>query len=190
MIGNVTIAANVQQLQYILNARENIKVASYKSRNMQPPTHKVIVVDDCDFGINNAVIASLLLPDANATTALIEGDMERFSYFYSQKLMNDPEVKEYLIVVFTGLMEKGYDYTFFFDCDNNINMQPIADMLCSFLSNMLGLVMYSVEYINSDPNVLFYQSVREEYRMQISNAIIAYGYSDISDPQKYLFRQF
>ena len=188
MIGNISIATNFNELNFIIQTRLNTKVSSYMSNGMNGPKCKVIVVDDfCPSDDRDYVCASILLPDSKSMECLIDGNYAQFDYFYNMKLMNDPDIKEYLAVIITGLMERGYDYIFYFDFQNNTNMQPIAQSLINFLDRNLGLLFYNAACIQQNPQVLFYQSMRPEAMYANKKAIDSYGYSDKAPS---LFQQF
>lgn len=187
MIGNISVATNFNELNFIIQTRMNTKVAAYKSNGMNAPKCKVIVVDDFCPNESDYVCASILLPDSKSMECLIDGNYAQFDYFYRMKLLNDSDIKEYLVVIITGLMERAYDYVLYFDFQNNTNMQPIAQTLCSFLSDNLGLLFYDAACIQQNPQVLFYQSMKPEAMAANKSAIDAYGYSDRAPS---LFQQF
>ena len=191
MIGNISIATNFNELNFIIQTRENIKVRSYKSNGLDAPRYKVIVVDDYrpdDNDTDNTYMcASILLPDGNSMECLINNDYRKFEYFYNMKLMNDKDVKEYLVAIIAGLMERAYDYIFYFDFQNNTIMPPIARYLIDFLSINLGLLFYDAVSIQQNPLTLFYQSMKPEAMYANKKAIDAYGYSN---KKPSLFQQF
>jgi len=188
MIGNISIATNFNELNFIIQTRLNTKVRSYMSNGIEAPKCKVIVIDDyCPKDDDNYMCASLLLPDGKSMECLINDDYAQFEYFYNMKLMNDQDVKEYLVVIIAGLMERGYDFIFYFDFQNNTIMQPIAQYLINFLNMNLGLLFYDAACIQQNPQALFYQSMRPEAMYANKKAIDAYGYSN---KKPSLFQQF
>lgn len=187
MIGNISIATNFNELNFIIQTRINTKVKDYRSNGIKEPKCKVIVVDDLCPNDPDYVCASILLPDSKSMECLIEGDYMQFEYFYNMKLYNDPDIKEYLAVIITGLMERSYDYIIYFDFLNNSNMQPIANCLINFLDKNLGLIFYDAMCIQQNPQVLYNQSMKPESVMSNKMAIDAYGYSDRKPT---LFQQF
>ena len=79
MIGNISIATNFNELNFIIQTRLNTKVSSYMSNGMNAPKCKVIVVDDfCPNDDRDYVCASILLPDSKSMECLIDGNYAQY----------------------------------------------------------------------------------------------------------------
>lgn len=192
MIGNLTIAGSVQELSFILKTRINHRKQQYSRLGIDIPRCKVIVIDDWDitYDQDDYICASILLPDAKSMECIVAGNLDTFRMLYWNKLENDNDVKEYLIVLLAGLMEKGFDYVFYADTINNPNLIPIMIELTTFLNRKLGLNFYSSDVIMENPNVLDEQSVSPEFRIPNKLAIQQYGYQNPDSPIGNLFVQF
>lgn len=182
MIGNVMVAYDNNQLNYLVNERLKYKL-NYANQKKQMgvkyeiPKCKVLLVDDYNPEQEDYVPASILLPNGNTMSYLIAGDEVDFRYLYTQKLNMDSEVKDYLAVIVAGLMEYNIDYILYFDCASNIYMQEISNVLLSFLNNMLGIVVYNAMQFQQDNSVCIQQSMLPHYVANNKLAIDGMGYS-------------
>ncbi len=186
MIGNVIIIADMESLSKVINIRNSTKVQSYIKAGKKPPKCKVIMIDDYVPEDPDYICGSILLPPANSMYSLIEGDYAAFEYMYNEKLYKDAGVTEYMIIILTGLMERGFDYIIY--CDrSNMNMVPISNILFNFMHNKFGLNFIGDGDVMRDPRLLFNQAVAPEYYQRNKFLIDSYGYSD-REPS--LFAQF
>lgn len=192
MIGNLTVAGSIQELSFILETRITHKKQQCSKLGIDIPRCKVIVIDDWDitYDQDDYICASILLPDAKSMECIVAGNLATFRTLYWNKLENDNDVKEYLIVLLAGLMEKGFDYVFYTDTTNNANLIPIMIELTTFLNRKLGLKFYSSDDVLDNPYVLDEQSVSPEFRMPNKMAIQQYGYQNPDSPIGNLFVQF
>jgi len=190
MIGNITIANNTQELSAIIQTRLNTKVRDYRKNGMEAPKCKVIVVDDyCnEYNQDDYITAPILLPDSKSMECLVFGQMDQFEYLYRYKLMNDPDIKEYLIVLVAGLMEKQFDYIFYFDTANNTNLAPIESVLMNFLREAIGLTFRTAGEVIQNPQLLYEQSMLVEFYQSNLMAVSQWGYNVKSTNG--LFRNF
>lgn len=173
MIGNIAMVQNCTELTDFINLRNSFKVP-----NQYPPSKlKVIMVDDLNPNQQDYICGSILLPHAKAMEYLIDGDTYNFENEYLMKLNCDSDVKDYLTVLLAGLMEKSFDYVFFFDFINNYNMPDISKVLLNFLYNSLGLVVYPFDQIKANNSLLFNQSMIPEAFINNKNMVMSAGYS-------------
>lgn len=192
MIGNVSKAMTNEDLNSLISIRLGFKHSYAKKLkeigvDYKVPKCKIIVIDDIVISEDDYIGGSILLPDARTMDLLINGDYINFSNQYHQKLLNDENIKEYLIILLTGLMEKGFDYILYFNSMDFSLSQTISQSLCQFLENTIGLIIYPIEAIKNYPNLLLEQSINVNYIQQNKLAIDSYGYS-VKQPN--LFQQF
>lgn len=196
MIGNITIATNPMELNFIVQTRNTVKIPACRNNGIEEPKHKIIMVDDCKPNQDGFLCGSILLPGAEAMENLICENLANFSYFYDMKLKTDEEVIEYIAVIIAGVMEGPnrndgkpsvpYDFTLYFDCINNYNMPVIAQFLCEFLSKHFGLILYNAASIQANPALICSQSMMPEFMIRNKQFIADLGYSN--NPE--LFQRF
>jgi hypothetical protein len=121
---------------------------------------------------------------------LISGDMNSFHMLYWNKLENDQDVREYIICILAGLMEKGFDYLFYVDGLNNPNLVPIMKELMSYLNAKYGLDFFTVNDISYNPDLLNEISVDVRFRESNKAIIQQYGYQNPNSPVGNLFTTF
>ena len=108
MICNVSCAINFEQLNSLIEIRKRFKYEYTKNLNERTgqnfgiPKCKIIVVDDMIIKQDNYIGGSILLPDARAMYSLIEGDYYSFKADYQNKIYNDVNVREYLIILLSA----------------------------------------------------------------------------------------
>lgn len=186
MIGNVIVVGDMAGLNKVIDIRNNVKIQSYIKAGKKPPKCKVIMIDDYVPEDPDYICGSILLPPANSMYSLIEGDYAAFEYMYNEKLYKDDGVTEYMIVILTGLMERGFDYAIYSDL-TNMNMPYITNILFNFMHTKFGLNFIGCGDVMQNPNLLFNQAVAPEYYQRNKFLIDSYGYSD-REPS--LFAQF
>lgn len=148
MLGNICAAGSADELFALVNMRDEYMkryVASYAMRNIQvqPNKFKIVTISDTDpSSRNDTIIGSILLPSSRAMFLLMEGNYQGFVYEYYSKLDSSPEIQEYLLVLITGLVERGFDYIFFFD-NNDYNMwYPIYKALSDYFASRYGIICH------------------------------------------------
>lgn len=191
MIGNITVAGSTQELGFICETRYR-KIQKYRNMGLEAPRCKVIVVDDWDitYDQDDYICAPILLPDAKSMECLVAGDMNSFHMLYWNKLENDQDVREYIICILAGLMEKGFDYVFYVDGLNNPNLVPIMKELMSYLNAKYGLDFFTVNDISYNPDLLNEMSVDVKFRESNKAIIQQYGYQNPNSPVGNLFTTF
>lgn len=189
MIGNISVAGNANQLNYLINLRTNYiqgQVTAYQQKlgdSFKPNKLKIIVIDDMSTCGEDYIIGSILLPNTRALIYLTEGDNNGFAQEYIRKL-EDPNVQEYIVVLLAGLVERNFDYIFYFNNDDPIMIQSIASVLFNYLYQKFGIIVYDVL---SNPATLGMQSIDTNRFMEVQNLIYQYK---ISNRQPSLFQQF
>lgn len=109
---------------------------------------------------------------------------------YWNKLENDQDVREYIICILAGLMEKGFDYLFYVDGLNNPNLIPIMKELMSYLNAKYGLDFFTVNDISYNPDLLNEISVDVKFRESNKVIIQQYGYQNPNSTVGNLFTTF
>lgn len=183
MIGNVSCAINFEQLNSLIEIRKRFKYEYTKNLNEKTgqnfgiPKCKIIVIDDMIIKQDNYIGGSILLPDARAMYSLIEGDYYSFKTDYQNKIYNDVNVREYLIILLSGLIEKGFDYIIYFNSDDFQMSVTIAKELFEALYNLYGIIVYSFEQIYNQPILLNNQCIDPNKLLFDKQQIEQYGYS-------------
>ena len=183
MIGNVICAIDNAQLNNLIEIRKNFKYNYIKElnektgQNFSIPKCKVIVIDDLVINQDDFIGGSILLPDGKAMYSLIENDYNNFSMQYINKLSNDPNIREYLTILLSGLIEKGFDYIIYFNNNDYQMALTIANVLFGDLYNMYGMIVYSYDNIINQPSLLLNQSIHPEKLVFDKQLIEQYGYA-------------
>lgn len=183
MIGNVICAIDNAQLNNLIEIRKNFKYNYIKElnektgQNFSIPKCKVIVIDDLVINQDDFIGGSILLPDGKAMYSLIENDYNNFSMQYINKLSNDPNIREYLTILLSGLIEKGFDYIIYFNNNDYQMALTIANVLFGYLYNMYGMIVYSYDNIINQPSLLLNQSIHPEKLVFDKQLIEQYGYT-------------
>ena len=183
MIGNVICAIDNVQLNNLIEIRKNFKYNYIKElnektgQNFSIPKCKVIVIDDLVINQDDFIGGSILLPDGKAMYSLIENDYNNFSMQYINKLSNDPNIREYLTILLSGLIEKGFDYIIYFNNNDYQMALTIANVLFGYLYNMYGMIVYSYDNIINQPSLLLNQSIHPEKLVFDKQLIEQYGYA-------------
>ena len=183
MIGNVICAIDNTQLNNLIEIRKNFKYNYIKElnektgQNFSIPKCKVIVIDDLVINQDDFIGGSILLPDGKAMYSLIENDYNNFSMQYINKLSNDPNIREYLTILLSGLIEKGFDYIIYFNNNDYQMALTIANVLFGYLYNMYGMIVYSYDNIINQPSLLLNQSIHPEKLVFDKQLIEQYGYA-------------
>ena len=154
MIGNVTIAGSVNDLNTFMSYRSKLDKKI-----------KIVVISDSTFQFNNCIVGSILLPSSDAMFDLVEGNHVGFTQKYFNKLDYDIDTREYLIVLLAGLIEYGTDYCFFFNSDDPTIWNPIANALSEYLDIRFGIKTMSVYTALSYPNGFFISSITDQYKL-------------------------
>lgn len=189
MIGNISFAGDSNQLNYLIQLRTSFKngqVEMYKQKgdnNFQPNKLKIIILDDMSQCGDNCLIGSILLPNTRALIKLTEGDYNGFTQEYINKL-ESPDIQEYIVILLAGLVERNFDYIFFFNNDDQAMVKYISNVLFTYLFNKFGIIVYDCM---SNSALFACQSVDSNRFMQAQNLIIQYK---MSNREPSLFWQF
>lgn len=192
MIGNISIAGDMNQLQTFVMLRNQFMtsyVTECKKRGISfiPNKTKIVVVNDTDSCGDEYIVGSILLPNSRAMFNLIEGDYNSFCQEYYNKLEYDVDVQEYIVVLLAGLVERGFDYIFYFDNNDPAIWTPIAKALFDYLGMKFGIVGYDVMSYCNNPNLFISPSIVPEKRELVQNTITKYK---LSNRPESLFMQF
>lgn len=192
MIGNISVAYNSIDLNNLLQLRQKC-IADiseyYRANNMKNEITKtkIVVINDVNNLNDEYIVGSILLPDSRAMFALIEGDYNNFSRMYFERLDNDPDIREYLVVLLAGLIERNFSYIFYFDNDDPNIVYPISNALFSYLKMRFGIYMYTPEMLFNNEFLLISQGIDQSYLPQDQNLINQYK---LSNRPKSLFYHF
>lgn len=171
MIGKILMAGDMDELQNLCMVRSAFftsYITECKNRgvNFVPNKLKIVVINDTDSFGDDYIVGSILLPDSKAMFHLIEGDLLGFMDMYYNKLDNDRDVQEYLIVLIAGLVERGFDYVFYFDNNDYSIWSPIANALQGYLYNKFGLSCVYSNIITCQPQELLSHNVKSVVNLQ------------------------
>lgn len=189
MIGNISVAGNAVQLQTLINIRANFKQGQsgmYKQKlgdDFKPNKLKIIVLDDMSTCGEDYLIGSILLPNTRALIYLTEGDYNSFTQEYMRKL-EDPSIQEYIVVLLAGLVERNFDYIFYFNNDDPTMVLSMSYVLFGYLYQKFGIIVYDVL---NNPSTLAMQSIDTNRFMEVQNLIYQYK---MSNRPPSLFQQF
>ena len=194
MIGNVTFARDKNELNSLIGMRNQYFtncIINYAAKGIMFKPHKlkIIVVNDMSSDNCNSdfIIGSILLPNSRAMFALIEGDYNTFIQEYYNKLETDKDIQEYLIVLLAGLVDKEFDYVFYFDCDDPSMYNAISNALMNYLYQKFGITAIYTPVVLSNPNLFLSQSIIPERIMMVQNLIQQYK---LSSKPSGLFNQY
>lgn len=183
MIGNITIAGDMNELQNLIAIRTQFLtsyISNCKSRGIpfEPHKMKIVVINDTDSCGDDYIVGSILLPNSRAIFSLIEGDYNTFVQEYYNKLESDPDVQEYIIVLLAGLVERGFDYVFYFDSNDPSIYTPIANTLMQYLNQKFGVVAAFTPTVLMRPDLFLSSSIAPQYITNIQNLIQQYKLSN------------
>lgn len=189
MIGNISIALTYQELMSLIDIRNQYRTQLAQTGQTDFNKTKIVVINDTDSYGDNYIVGSILLPDSKAMFSLIEGNYEGFRTQYYRKLESDPQIHEYLIVLLAGLIERGFDYIFYFDSEDPQFTNVIASALVTYLYSRYGIsvLSYTDYYLVSDPNIVMTSSVNNYYLPRINDEIRQYK---LSNKPESLFVEF
>jgi len=188
MIGNISIALTYQELMSLIDIRNQYRTQLAQTGKTDFNKTKIVVINDTDSYGDSYIVGSILLPDSKAMFSLIEGDYEGFQAQYYRKLESDPQIHEYLIVLLAGLIERGFDYIFYFDSEDPQFTNVIASALVTYLYSRYGISVLSYnEYVMSNPNIVMTSSVNNYYLPRINDEIRQYK---LSNKPESLFVEF
>ena len=170
MIGNITIAGDMNELQNLIAVRTQFLtsyISNCKSRGIpfEPHKMKIVVINDTDSCGDDYIVGSILLPNSRAMFSLIEGDYNTF-------------VQEYLIVLLAGLVERGFDYVFYFDSNDPSIYTPIANTLMQYLNQKFGVIAAFTPTVIMRPDLFLSSSISPQYITSIQNLIQQYKLSN------------
>ena len=183
MIGNISIIGNMNQLQSFIMIRGQFMKSYITECNKNgiafvPNKTKIVVVNDTDSCSDDYIVGSILLPNSRAMFHLIEGDYNNFCQEYYNKLESHPSVQEYIVVLLAGLMERNFDYIFYFDNDDPSMWTPIAKALFDYLGMKFGVIGYNDSLYYNNPSLFLAQSIAPEKREFVQNIIKQYKLSN------------
>lgn len=183
MIGNISIALTNQDLVNLVEVRKQCRNSIGPVIGIQEFNKtKIVVINDMDsHGGSNYIVGSILLPDSKSMMALIDGDYATFKFLYHQKLANDPQVQEYLVVLLAGLVERNFDYIFYFDSEDPYIFNYLVPALLDYLVENFGLVFYEASDFIQDPKLVCERSVDGWNLPKINNLIRQYKISNKPD---------
>jgi hypothetical protein len=190
MIGNISIALTYQELMSLIDIRNQYRTQLAQTGQTDFNKTKIVVINDTDSYGDNYIVGSILLPDSKAMFSLIEGDYEGFQTQYYRKLESDPQIHEYLVVLLAGLIERGFDYIFYFDSEDPQFTNIIASALATYLyfGSRYGISVLSYnDYVMSNPNIVMTSSVNNYYLPRINDEIRQYK---LSNKPESLFIEF
>lgn len=176
MIGKIMVANNMVELQQLIMMRNQFmtsygEVCKNKGFNFVPNNVKIIILSDTESHSDDYIVGSILLPNSRAMFNLIEGDYNKFVQEYQYKLNSDPDIQEFIVLLLAGLVEKGFDYIFYFDNDDLSMCNTIGSALFSYLYAKFGV-------INSNNMNFIEQSIIPEKVVDIENLIRQYKLSN------------
>lgn len=192
MIGNITMARNMNELQTLIQSKYTfmnnyIELCKSKGATIEKPHKtKIVVINDTNSCGDEYIVGSILLPNSRAMFHLIEGHTNDFVYEYYNKLMYDSEIQEYIAVLLAGLLERGFDYIFYFDNEDDSICLPICNALSNYLYTTYGVVCYNAIDVISN-NLYMNQSIVPEAVTNIQNIINNYK---LSNRPTQLFMQY
>lgn len=189
MIGNVTIVGSMEQLNCYLSLRGNF-LSSYSAMCKQNNTpcdvhkNKIIVVDDIKASGDDYIVASILLPKSRTMPYLID-DNALFKDMYWYDLDNDPDVQEIIAILLTGILERNFDYTLYFDNDF---WYQIASALSEYLYVRFGIMCYGLDEVMANNSIILQQSIAPESVTRAQSIVDRYELSNRQPGQ--LFVQY
>lgn len=188
MIGNISIALTYQELMSLIDIRNQYRSQLAQTGKTDFNKTKIVVINDTDSYGDSYIVGSILLPDSKAMFSLIEGDYEGFQTQYYRKLESDPQIHEYLVVLLAGLIERGFDYIFYFDSEDPQFTNVIASALATYLHSRYGISILPYNaYVVSNSNIIMISSVNKYYLPRINDEIRRYK---LSNKPESLFIEF
>lgn len=193
MIGNIITAGNMNELQTLIQIRGQylksyLEACKEKNIRIEPHKTKIVVINDTDSCSDDYIVGSILLPNSRAMFCLIEGDYNSFINEYYSKLDNDPDVQEYIAVLLAGMLERNFDYIFYFDTEDFSMYNSLCKALVYYLNSRYGVVCYSLEDCMDYPNIFITQSIIPEAIANVQNIVNNYRLSN--RPTGQLFVQY
>jgi hypothetical protein len=193
MIGNIMVAGNATELQFLINYKGTYLQAyaeACKNSGVNQEIHhtKIVVVNDIEGSGDDYIVASILLPNSRAMFFLIDEDYNNFVYEYYNKLDNDPDIQEYIAVLLAGMLERNFDYILYFDNDDAKMWMPICKALVDYLYSRFGVLCYGIGDIRSNPQLLLSQGIIPECVVKVQDIVNRYKLSN--RPNDQLFIQY
>lgn len=183
MIGNIYVIGDEAQLnmlvalrnQYLYNYRLNL--ASQMGFNFEPHKLKIVMLSDVMPG-DNYIVGSILLPKTNAMFYLADGDYNSFVNQYHFDLDNDAEAQEYIAVLLTGILERNFDFCFYYNNSDPEMWTPMAMALDAYFQSRYGVTLYDYNQVNFNNQLFLTPSVNPNYITKVTSIVDSYNLSN------------